>query len=439
MPAPSDNPLWSPETKRVALVISLLTVAALIYISRSALSLVIWAAILAYIFQPLVIRLERLRVPRTLGALLVIGMIVLVVALVPILLIPALIEQAAEIWEQFPMFSIRLLAWVQNTLQLHPLLVLGPIRVDLAGYYQQLSAAIQTWLVDFELPAIEEAIAYTLQGLQTASGFLGTATGLATSVANAVIATSLAAVFLLMYTFYMVKDGPGVRSWGLALISPTHQVQVGHLFERISRVWASFFRGQITLSLTVGVLTTIILSLIGMPGALVLGIIAGLFEVIPNLGPLLAMIPALILALFQGSATLDVSNLMFTLIVLLIYIGIQQVENIVLVPRIMGQSLNLHPMLVILGVAVGAASAGILGAFLAAPVLATLRQLALYAHAKLLDRDPFAEPLSEPALIQMPGPITRLVTRWKAGRGRQPDLPNETDGQSAATLPDDSP
>jgi len=98
-------------------------------------------------------------------------------------------------------------------------------------------------------------------------------------------------------------------------------------------------------------ITTISLYLLGMPGALVLGIFAGAMEIIPNLGPALALIPALVVALIQGSenpALMEMStmgNVGFALIVVGVYFVIQQVENSVIVPRVIGDSVNLHPQL----------------------------------------------------------------------------------------------
>jgi hypothetical protein len=138
-------------------------------------------------------------------------------------------------------------------------------------------------------------------------------------------------------------------------------------------------------------------------------------EVIPNLGPVIALIPAVLVALVQGSNFLPVSNLAFALIVVLVYTLIQQIENNFLVPRIMGQSLKLHPLFVLVGVVVGASFAGILGAFLAAPVLASLKVLGIYAHAKIIDQDPLAQPsvivVVDPAAKAMQSPWSRL-RRW---------------------------
>jgi len=124
---------------------------------------------------------------------------------------------------------------------------------------------------------------------------------------------------------------------------------------------------------------------VGLRNALILGILAGVLEIIPNLGPALSSVPAILIALLQGSTRLEMSNLWFALLVAGLYIFIQQVENNYLVPRIIGRSVNLPPVVVLLGVVAGASLAGILGIFLAAPTMATVRVLARYAYNKVLD------------------------------------------------------
>ena len=111
--------------------------------------------------------------------------------------------------------------------------------------------------------------------------------------------------------------------------------------------------------LVVGVMTTIGLAALGMPGALYLGIIAGLLEIIPNLGPIIAAVPAVIVALIQGSASLPISNLAFAGLIILFYILVQQVEDKLIVPRVLGAALELPPLIVMTGIVVGASVGGI--------------------------------------------------------------------------------
>jgi predicted PurR-regulated permease PerM len=161
------------------------------------------------------------------------------------------------------------------------------------------------------------------------------------------------------------------------------------LLNRLRIVWARFFKGQVLLMVIVGMLVWIGGAAIGLPGAFALGVIAGLLEIIPNLGPTLSAIPAVIVALLQGSTYLGVNNFVFALIVIALYIGVNALENNLIVPKILGDAVDLHPLIVFTGVIVGAITWGILGALLAAPVIASVKEIVSYLYRKILAEDPF--------------------------------------------------
>jgi predicted PurR-regulated permease PerM len=140
-----------------------------------------------------------------------------------------------------------------------------------------------------------------------------------------------------------------------------------------------------------GVVVGTTMALIGLPNAWLIGLLFGVLEFIPNLGPAVASVPTVLLALFRGSTVLNISNGWFAVVVLGVNFALQQLENNFLVPRILGQSLNLHPLVVLIAAIIGARVAGILGILLAAPVVATLRVLAEYTYYRLLDLPPFPE------------------------------------------------
>jgi predicted PurR-regulated permease PerM len=137
----------------------------------------------------------------------------------------------------------------------------------------------------------------------------------------------------------------------------------------------------LVLVLFVGALATIALLIIGVPFAPVLGLIAGIFEVLPNIGPYLGAIPAILIAL----ATDPVSAIW----VALAFFIIQMIENLILVPRISGKSVKLHPALVMMVLVIGGQLAGLWGMLIAVPVTAMIRDVFLYLYLRLLD-----EPLS---------------------------------------------
>jgi predicted PurR-regulated permease PerM len=157
-------------------------------------------------------------------------------------------------------------------------------------------------------------------------------------------------------------------------------------------VWAGFLRGQLLLALIIGVATTMVLEILGVPNALLLGVLAGILEVVPTIGPIIAMIPAVLLAFFQGSTHFTLDNTLFACIVVGAYIVIQQLENHIVVPNVLGRSVDLPASVILFGALAGASLAGVLGIFLAAPVLATARLALRFILDKLF------EPLPERTL-----------------------------------------
>ena len=198
-------------------------------------------------------------------------------------------------------------------------------------------------------------------------------------------------LIIFVFAYYMVKDYRIL--WGslVALAPDSYHADLQRLGSEASSIWNAFLRGQLILGLIVGLATFLTTLIIGLPNALFLGLLAGILEFIPNIGPVIAAIPAILLALFQSESSwlgTLVGPFWFALIVLGLYTLIQRVENVYLVPRIIGRSLNLHPLVVLIGAVVGASVAGVFGILLAAPLLATTRLILLYIYRKLLDQPP---------------------------------------------------
>ncbi len=423
MTGPTTPPQWNRDTKILVTVIALLVLLALAYLARNVIPLLALAAVLAYIFQPVVGWLERGRIPRGLGAALCLLLLVLLVALGPVLLIPPIVNGVRaliDVLVRLPDLTQQLLADIADN---QPVFSIAGFTLDLAAYIEETQASLVEAFGQFQLPSLADIVNYIFTGVRTAGGILQTAAGIASSVVSAAFST----VLLLILIYFLTKDGRRAGVWIKGLVVPPYRPEIEELGRRLDVVWKSFFRGQLLLAVVVGAMVTVATTLLGLPGALVLGILAGVLEVIPNLGPVLALIPAVLVALIQGSNLLPVNNLVFALIIIGVYVVIQQVENNYLVPRIMGHSLNLHPLLVLIGVVVGAGFAGILGAFLAAPVLASLKVLGMYAHAKIVDRDPLAEPLVT-EVVELGPPRERWwrrLRRWQKQR--------HADGQASGT------
>jgi len=373
---------WTETTKRIVAVAGVLLLLLLLYMARSVLPAVLVAAVVAYALYPAVSWLHRrLRFPHTLATVATYGLVLLFLAAIPVLIGPYVVSQFKSLNLNFVELGEQARQWAHDTLQSLRSPVIAGTTLDLSS------------LVDPALEALgEKGTVPTIPPPGTWLPKLGKwLTGFASTLTSAIVAFFLT----LLYSFYMVKDAP---RWGQLLdrmLPEKYRSELQELRRRLASIWGSFFRGQLLLCLVMAIISFVVLTIIGIRAAIPLAILVGVLEVIPNLGPLLALIPAVLVALIQGSSWLPLSNGWVALIVAVAYILIQQVENNFLVPRIIGGSIDLPPLLVLVGVVIGVASAGLVGAYLSSPILASIKILGLYAYDKVLDRPPFAKPAGE--------------------------------------------
>lgn len=203
-------------------------------------------------------------------------------------------------------------------------------------------------------------------------------------------------IIIFVTTYYFLRDGPKLRSWALRQVPEHSRGDVDRLLHEMDLVWGTYLRGQVILAAIIGVLTGLSMTAVGLRGALLIGLIAGVLDLIPSLGPLVGGAISVAVALVLGSSTLDLSNLWFALIVGGIFFLIQQFENIWLAPKILGDRLQIHPALVVIGVLGALAITGILGAFVVIPAIASLGILNRYVFARLFDREPWPAPVEVP-------------------------------------------
>ncbi|MCI0395798.1 MAG: AI-2E family transporter [Chloroflexi bacterium] len=368
----STSPAWPASTKRLVMTVLLILFLLTLYRIRGLLIPVIMALVMAYVVLPIVDFLQqRFRLSRGLAIALIYLFIIAGIVAIPVGAIPQLITQGNNLVNNTPRYLQQLGEFLERPL------VIGSYTIPLN-----------------ELP-LEEAYGAIRDNLISIIQTLGRqGFSLFGNLASATLSTVGWLIIILVLSFYMVKDYR--KLWGsIVAIAPTsYHADVSRLGREISLTWNAFLRGQLILGFIVGLITFIAALTIGLPNALILALIAGLLEFVPNIGPALAAIPAILLALFQSDASWlgsQIGPLWFALVVLGVYIVIQQVENLVLVPRIIGRSLNLHPLVVLIGALAGASIAGILGILLAAPLLASARLILLYIYRKLLDQPPFPD------------------------------------------------
>ncbi|MEO1669151.1 MAG: AI-2E family transporter, partial [Chloroflexota bacterium] len=158
------------------------------------------------------------------------------------------------------------------------------------------------------------------------------------------------------------------------------------LFWELGRVWNDYLRGQLILGTTIAIVMWLISFILGLQGPLFLGIFAGFMEFIPNIGAALSIIPPILVAVISGSSRFPEMNVFLLVGILLgLWIAVQQVQGLFIQPRVIGDSLNLHPVFIVFGVLVGGSLGGVVGIILASPTLATLRIIFQYVYGRLAD------------------------------------------------------
>lgn len=218
----------------------------------------------------------------------------------------------------------------------------------------------------------------------------GTLTGTVASVISWITGLLTTILLSLFLSFLILLDWPNMRRSISRWMPPLYHRETALLMERIERVWNGFFRGQVTLGFVITILTYLQLAIMGVPSPLVLAIFTGLISLIPTLGGIIALVPLFIVPLIQGSSVfVNMPNPVFALLVAGVNLIVSQIIWNVVAPKILGDALDLPLPVIIVGVFIGAAVGGILGAFLVAPVMGTIRVIVVYLLYKLAMQDPF--------------------------------------------------
>ena len=441
-PPPITSPGWTPRTKRTIVIALVIVMALVIWRLNETLPLLIVSVVLAYLFNPTTTFLERRIVKFLPGArnwaiLLTILGVISVFIIVILVILPVLFNQLEEFGNRLPRLVASLQASTEDflsqpivindqvlTIDGEPLIPLDQLRQWNGGEDINWAAQLR------ELNLVE-----------IARGFINSLTGQAATVVGGALNVIINTIFLLTLLFYWLKDGGRFIDRVIDFVPSSYRNDTARLIYELGRVWNAYLRGQLFLSTFIGVVVFTCATILGVPNAPTLGLISGVMEFIPTLGPLIAIIPAILLALGSTSATLPfLEGLPFALVVVVVWIMIQNVQAIFVAPRVMGSRLNLHPVVVIIGVIAGASLAGAFGIILAAPTIATLRMLGQYLYGKLLDTNPFpATPTRQTGAFLPPGLFARILSglqqrtqaayRWLQGRIR-PRPANPADHRS---------
>lgn len=301
----------------------LLVIAALLaFLLRDVIVTVFVATVLSAAIDPSITSLERRGLPRPIGLAILMFTLIGGVAFLAVTFFPLIVDQTQQFLAHLPEIYRR---------------NLDQLRVNGYGHIAR---------------AIESGVVTLSQSADGAvRGFFG---GALTAVRGMM---SLFGVIVL--TLYMVMGQKELKAGALELAAPRLRPRVSRLLREIKSRLGQWLRGQLLLGAVIGAVSYAGLSLLGVKFALVLAIVAGVTELIPVVGPILGAVPAILVAMSDRP--------ILGLWVAVMYVAIQQLENHLLVPRIMSRATGLSPIAVIVAILIGAGLAGLLGVFIAVP------------------------------------------------------------------------
>ncbi|MEK6719179.1 MAG: AI-2E family transporter [Chloroflexota bacterium] len=359
----SDGRRLRPPTTRVALVLfAAVAISFVLYLGRGILAPFVLGLLLVYLLSPAVDLLHRLRIPRVIAILGVYtGFVFLIVEAINLTIGPV-VAQVSRFARDLPALVARLDVQLQMLSETYRGLALPP----------QVRAAIDEWVAGLVEKGVNLDPTVLLPFVNVTAGFVVGLFGY---------------LIIPVWSFYLLKDRKALSSSFDRSLPPEWRADVWEVIGIVQKVVGQWVRGQVVLGVTVFLATfggLLLLSELVHPVfgqfALLLAIIAGVLELLPVIGPIIAAIPAILLAATAGGEAVIAALVLYTVV--------QQVENYLLVPKIQGDAVRLHPSAVMFALILGASIAGLLGAILALPITAAARDVYRYLFRRLSPNPP---------------------------------------------------
>ncbi len=341
--------------RRTGLVIAaVVIVVAVLFVARGALFPFVISIVLAELLYPAVVFLEqrmpgRARLPgvtRVVSILTIYAVSAAVIAGILYVTIPPLYSESQELVKSFP------------------------------ELYERARSTAESWSDDIteQVPVelrdqFEEAV--TAGGGVLSDAAQGVVRRSVSGVSNAItIVIGLAIVPFLL--FYILKDREDVMGGVYSMLSPTGRTHAQNVVSIVNRVIGSYIRAQLLSATIVGVLVFVGLSILGVEYAAILGLLAGLFALIPIIGPLLGAVPGLLVTLASSPG--------MVVWVVVVYVVVQLLENYVISPRIQGGAVRLNPVVIMITLVLASEIAGLWGVIVGVPLVAAARDVFVYFH-----------------------------------------------------------
>lgn len=310
--------------------------AALLFLLRPVLWLIFGALLLSFLVNPLVELIQRKGASRGAAALTAFLFLALVLVLVLAVVIPFLLTELRQVARALPR-----------------------VVSDIQDWYALFDRRFSRFHLPFDIrPALNAGLRRAQARIETAiTGFAVGVPGILTRLVGLILAPVLA--------FYVSRDSPALARKALSNLGLDQRREITRMATDINRALFGYLRGHLIVGAVVGTSTALGLYLLRVDFALLLGLLSGVFNIIPYFGPIFGGVPAVLLALRRSSWT--------AVYVILLFFGINQLESTFISPRIVGENVGLHPFVVITAVLVGGHFLGIWGLLLAVPVMAMIK------------------------------------------------------------------
>lgn len=316
------------------------------------------AGFLFYLLNPLVnllmkIKVKNHQVSRTFAVAIVFLLLIAIIVSALSFLIPNILNQVEQLIQNMPEYIKSFQRFLTKVLQqknLPPWIVDLTKDVDINAYTKEIEESLSGFAKNF---------------MMSITSSIGSIIGMVTSVTVTIVTVP----FML---FYMLKDGHKLVPTVTGIFSEKQANRIGELLEKMSETISKYISGQAIECLFVGTCTAIGYGIVGVPFALLIGIFAGITNMIPYIGPYIGLLPALILALSNSVRQ--------TILVIIVCVVVQQIDGNLIYPNVIGKSLDIHPLTIIIILLVAGNLAGLLGMLLAVPVYAVVKVIVIYIY-----------------------------------------------------------
>lgn len=303
--------------------------------------LIFYSIVLSYLLNPLVTLIEKKGIKRTLSILLVYLILITFIIIVLMSIVPRLSSEFENLVVLLPSYFNRIYDYFNN------------IFVKYSKHIDKLPPEFQ---------AIREVFLENLNEIQAL--LLNYIRNITSSVIN--IFSKMISFFIVpILTFYFLRDKDYFKKKIILIIPKNHRNDVVKIGRETDEILGKFVRGQLLVATFVGISTSIALLIIGVDFAIIIGLVAGIADIIPYFGPIIGIFPALIFALLKSPVK--------ALWVIISFTIIQQLESNIIEPKIVGESVGVHPVVVMLALLIGGSYFGIIGMLFAIPMTIVLR------------------------------------------------------------------